>query len=278
MMHKLWLITNPHSGSSDAQKAEAIVAVCIEAGLEMVGRTDFPDDTLPKPAALDKAGADTVLLFAGDGTINAAVCALAEWDGAILILPGGTMNMLARMLHESLDPAEIVGLAHAAGKRIALPYVEAGPHRALVGLILGPAASWYRAREIVRKGKIKGLFASMRGAWRRTFGHGIRVTGAPGLTHHAQAVLVRADADGLEVAAIDARDFRAIAELGWSWMTGDWVAARSVTEVRATELRIAEKKPVLALFDGEPIDLAPGTTIATGRTGKQFIATRKDAP
>ena len=75
-MERLWFITNPHSGSSDAEKAEAIEAACAERGLSFVGRTDFPDQTLPTIADLDRAGADTVVLFAGDGTINAASCAL----------------------------------------------------------------------------------------------------------------------------------------------------------------------------------------------------------
>ena len=59
-------------------------------------------------------------------------------------------------------------------------------------------------------------------------------------------------------------------------MTGDWVAARAVTEVRTAELHIAERRPVLALFDGEPEWLEPGTRINVGRTKEQFISTRED--
>ena len=106
-MERLWFVTNPNSGSSDAAKAEAIEAACVEKGLRFVGRTNFPDQTLPTIQQLDRAGADTVILFAGDGTINAAVCALADWDGGILILPGGTMNLLAKALHGDADPAAI---------------------------------------------------------------------------------------------------------------------------------------------------------------------------
>ena len=276
-MERLWFITNPHSGSSDAEKAEAIEAACKERGLDLVGRTDFPDQDLPSPHELDRAGADTVVLFAGDGTINAAVCALADWDGAILILPGGTMNLLAKALHGNADPATILEAAHDGGRRVALPYVEAGKHRALVGLIVGPAASWYRAREHVREGSLGKLWPAMRAAWRRTFGRGIRLSGAPGFPPRVQGAYVRAQNDHLEVAAVDARDVRSIADLGWSWVTGDWVAARAVTEIRAEELRIAEHRPVLALFDGEPQSLDPGTRITVGRTRKQFVTTAKDS-
>jgi diacylglycerol kinase family enzyme len=276
-MQRLWFITNPHSGSSDAAKAEAILAIFVERGLTLAGRTDFPDDDLPTPGALAKAEADTVVLFAGDGTINASVCALAEWDGAILVLPGGTMNMLAKSLHGDADPAAILLAAHENERRIALPFVEAGKHRALVGLIVGPAANWYHARERIRERRLTDLWPAVRTAWRRTFGRGIRLAGAPGFPVRAQAAYVRADGDGLAIMAIDARDFRSVTDLGWNLITGDWVAAQAVTEIRAHRLTIAERRPVLALFDGEPVMLDPSTVISAGRTREQFIATKAAA-
>ncbi|MEO5938694.1 MAG: diacylglycerol kinase family protein [Sphingomonas sp.] len=273
-MQRLWFITNPHSGSSDAAKAEAILAIFVERGLTLAGRTDFPAAELPTPGALAKADVDTVVLFAGDGTINAAVRALAEWDGAILVLPGGTMNMLAKSLHGDADPAAIILAAHDNEHLIPLPFVEAGKHRALVGLIVGPAANWFRARESIRERKLADLWPAVRTAWRRTFGKGIRLAGAPGFPARAQAAYVRADEDGLAIMAIDARDFRSVADLGWNLITGDWVAAHAVTEIHAPRLTIAERRPVLALFDGEPVTLDPATAITAGRTAEQFIATK----
>jgi diacylglycerol kinase family enzyme len=272
-MKRLWFITNPNSGSADHAKAEALGEVFVEHGLEIVGRTGFPEEELPTEAELASAKADTAVLFAGDGTINAAVCALATWDGAILILPGGTMNMLAKTLHGNLDPAAIIAKARHEGRIVALSYVDAGEYRALVGMIVGPAANWFRPRELARERKLAGLLPAMRAAWRRTFGRGIRLSGAPGLEQRLQGAYVRAEGDHLEVAAVDARDFRSIADLGWNWVAGDWAAAHAVTEVRAQELRIDERRPVLALFDGEPQRLDPGTRIRVGHTLEQFIAT-----
>jgi diacylglycerol kinase family enzyme len=276
-MEKLWFITNPDSGSTSRAKCDALEAVFDNAGLSLAGRTEFPRDSLPGADELDAAGADTVVLFAGDGTINAALCALSEWDGAFLILPGGTMNLLAKALHSESDPHRIVELAQKADRRVALPFVEAGPHRAFVGLILGPAASWARAREAVRKGRFGRLVGAARAAWRKTFGeHGIRVSGAPGLGDRYQAVFVTPELDGLHVAAVDARDWRSIAELGWTFVTGDWVAARAVTETRAETLRVSEGRGAVALFDGEPVTLDPEQTIRAGKSLETFIATRED--
>ena len=272
-MHNIWFISNIGSGTTTSAKGEALRALFAEHGVNIVGETDFPEQAIPDAATLDEARADTVVLFAGDGTINAAACKLAEWQGALLILPGGTMNLLAKALHGNADPAEIVKAAHAGGERIAMPFVEAGPHRAFVGLILGPAGNWARAREAVRAGQLRALLRALALAWRRTFGRGVRVTGAAGLPRESQALFIQADRQRLKVAAIDARDWRSIATLGWEWLTGDWVAASAVREVRARTLRIAERRPVLALFDGEPVMLDGDQMIGAGLTERQFIRT-----
>ncbi|MBO9711474.1 diacylglycerol kinase family protein [Sphingomonas sp.] len=276
-MKTLWFITNPGSGSTTKAKCDAIEAVFAERGLVLAGRTEFPERPLPEGAELDAAGVDTVVLFAGDGTINAALSALGGWSGAFLILPGGTMNLLAKALHGNADPAAILHAAHEAGRRVALPFVEAGEHRAFVGLILGPATAWVRAREAVRKGKVGRVVQAARVAWQRTFGSkGIRIAGARALRDRYQAVYVTADRDGLDVAAIDARDWRSIARLGWDWLTGDWVAAQAVTQTHADEISPQGTRPVLALFDGEPVMLDPGTRIRGGMSGKSFLSTLED--
>ncbi|OYY89532.1 MAG: hypothetical protein B7Y45_11835 [Sphingomonas sp. 28-66-16] len=276
-MHDLWFITNPGSGSSTEANCASIKKLLTDKGLTVVGETAFPEQGLPTPAMLDAAGADTAILFAGDGTINAAVAALDAWPGAILILPGGTMNMLAKALHGSADPVAIVEAAIRSGQQVSLPIVVAGEHRALVGLILGPAASWVRTRELVRAGRVRGLGRALALAWRRTFGRGIRLSGVKMPGRGAQAVLIRPDAGGLAAAAIDAREWRSIARLGWDWLTGDWLSAASVTQVHAKTLRIAGSRPVRALFDGEPQMLDPSVPITTGETRCHFIRTLQDA-
>jgi diacylglycerol kinase family enzyme len=276
-MQTVWFVTNIRSGTATPAKADAIAALFGEHKLTLAGRTAFPDDPLPTPQSLDAAGVDTAVLFAGDGTINAAVAALAEWNGAILILPGGTMNMLAKQLHGSTDPAAILAAAVERGRLTSLPVIDVPGARALVGLILGPAATWVRARELVRAGRVRGLARALKHAWARTFGHGIRLDGVPGLRHGAQAVLVRAEPGRLDVAAIDARDFRALTRLGWEWITGDWVAASEVTQCHAEHFYTRGHKPSLALVDGEPVMLDPGSEIRVGMTRELFITTRQEA-
>lgn len=272
-MQRFWLITNQGSGSTSPDKQAALIARFADHGVVQAGQTDFPDQPLPTPQELDAATVDVAVLFAGDGTINAAIGALAGWEGAILILPGGTMNLLAKALHDDLDPLTIIDRAVADAPRIALPCVEAGAARAYVGLILGPAAAWAHAREAVRAGRSRAFIRAIGHAWRRTFGRGIRLTGVPGLTARIQAAFVVAEAGDLRVAAVDARDWRAIISLGWEWITGDWVKAAAVHEVRTPAMRCAERRPILGLFDGEPQMVPVGTVFRASMTGAHFIRT-----
>ena len=102
------------------------------------------------------------------------------------------MNLLARALHGPRGAEAIVATIAAqaqaqAGaeepvRRTALPHVEAGAHRAFVGLILGPGAHWVRARVAVRGGRWWRLAASARGSWQRTFRRCIPLLGPPGLS------------------------------------------------------------------------------------------------
>ena len=45
---------------------------------------------------------------------------------------------------------------------------------------------------------------------------------------------------------------------------------------RAEQLRVLRRRPVLALFDGEPVTLAPDTEVTGGMTRPAFIATLED--
>lgn len=90
-------------------------------------------------------------------------------------------------------------------------------------------------------------------------------------------VYVTAADDMLDVAGKDARDWRAILELGWDFLTGGWWAARAVTAMQAHRLGAAGRTPVLASFDGEEQRLAGGVPITASRTHPRFLNTKANA-
>jgi diacylglycerol kinase family enzyme len=277
-MERLWLITNHASGSAGEAKCAAVEAIFAERGMVLAGRTVFPRDTLPASTELEAKRIDTVVLFAGDGTINAAVCALDGWAGAVLILPGGTMNMLAHQLHGDADPHAIVHAAHAERELTTLPFVEAGPHRAFVALIVGPAATWAHARELVRKRELSRVGRAVRLAWSRSWSREIRVTDGKALRGRYNAAIVTPAADNcLAVSAATAERWGELARLGWEWLTGNWHDAPAVDDSRTGELTVTGRRALHALFDGEEAKLPAPLRIRAGRSNLKFITTVRPA-
>ncbi|MGO1303634.1 MAG: diacylglycerol/lipid kinase family protein [Sphingomonas parapaucimobilis] len=273
-MRRYWLVTNAGSGSTAADGIAQIERMLAAQGRSLVGRGRFPGQAIPLPMDLDAAGATLVVLLAGDGTVNAALTALDGWSGSVLILPGGTMNLLARQLHGDISAGAILErLEQRPPRRIALPYVTGDGHRAYAGLILGPVTRWVHAREAARAGRPGRLLRAIGQAWRRTFERGLRLQDMSELPRAYQAVFVQPGEAAMTLTAVDARRWRHVAELGWAAIRGDWTEAKGVTRATASSFRLADRKPGLALFDGEPRMLAPRCTITTGRTGTLVLAT-----
>lgn len=165
----LWLVANPASGSNTPAAIEALESCCGEHGFDLRRRVAFPDEPLPDAAALDGAGIDTLAIYAGDGTVNAAVTGLYGWKGAILVLPGGTMNLLAKRLHGDSPTEEIVARVGAGAARRVRPKVARTAHGdALAGLLSGPGTAWYAVREAMRDADIAGMAGSAGEAFAET--------------------------------------------------------------------------------------------------------------
>jgi hypothetical protein len=272
---RAWLIVNPASGS--VTEAHSVDALAAATGIEVVRTTIFPAERLPEPDELTSARIELLILFAGDGTINAAACALDRWAGRVLVLPGGTMNMLAKDLHGTADPATILARATAQPEppTIALPFVEAGPHRAFVALIAGPPSVWAHAREAVRKGRLRGAWRATRLAWARSFAGGVRLSGALRDRRH-RAVVAIPHADGMELAAIDVAGWIGAARLGLNWLAGDWRASRAVATARPEEAWLDSRRAIHLLFDGEAVKLPGPLRVSHGMTELRFLKTIDD--
>ncbi len=271
-MSKVWLIYNPASGTTDDTVLQAITEAVLADGDDIAGQTRFPQEPLPKPD--DMAGIDTVMVAAGDGTINAVTRALERWPGRLLVLPGGTMNVLPKLLHGTVDIKQILRLA-AEAPAAALPIAQAGEHKALVGALIGPAASWVHAREAVRHGKWHRLRRAIRLAWVRSFSDSIRIVEHGRRSKAYRAIFIAPDGDQLRVVKISARGFRQGVSVGWAWMRGDVAAADGVSEERTDHIVLAATKPTFALFDGEPAHLPAGAHISCGMTRVRFVTTAR---
>ena len=165
----LWLVHNDASGSNDREALERMSESCADYGLRVAYSTSFPTDDLPTSAMLDAARLDLVAIFAGDGTVNAALDALAGWGGQVLVLPGGTMNLLYHRLFGEMELAEVLSLAGSGNLVVRRPGVISSPlGTAYAGLLAGPGTSWNEVREAMRNLDILTMAAETREAFART--------------------------------------------------------------------------------------------------------------
>jgi diacylglycerol kinase family enzyme len=138
------------------ESADALEALLRGAADEIVV---IPPDsgTLPDRLAQARAGgAECVVVAGGDGTIACAAQILAGSGIALGLIPGGTMNLLARDL--KIDPADRAGATRLIGEGRARPIdvgevVGAGdmPHLFLCASMLGTPARLSRHRESGRQ-------------------------------------------------------------------------------------------------------------------------------
>ncbi|WP_246543592.1 diacylglycerol/lipid kinase family protein [Novosphingobium profundi] len=162
---QVWLVCNAASGSNDEQSQRDVCSALEEAGFTIARTIRFPDEPAPEAADLDAQGIDLVVTFGGDGTTHAVVTGLFGWSGAVLVLPGGTMNLLAKALHGDVDPSTIASrLAGGQGRR-ERPSVIGSPHGfGLTGVLAGPGTVWNEVREAMRAANIVEMVATTRQA------------------------------------------------------------------------------------------------------------------
>lgn len=151
----LWLVVNGASGSHAEEAIARLCDILGDAGARPARIIDLQADELPGMAELDGDGVTILAVHGGDGTLNAAAGTLEGWGGAMLVLPGGTANLLCKRIHGECD-AEAVAREFAAGRlaRIRTHCIRGSQGLALVEVVAGPGAAWADVREEMREGNI----------------------------------------------------------------------------------------------------------------------------
>jgi hypothetical protein len=225
MSRCLWLIVNSASGSYDPDFAEDVRGIAEAHGAVLERVIAIPDDEVPDRAELDAAGVDMLAIFTGDGTINSAVRAAGDWRGEMLVLPGGTMNLLARALHGDASAHVILETALTEPARYRGVTAIAGVNcdceiYGLVGLFAGPTTAWGDVRETLRRFDIGGLIEAVPRAIDATFGgDDVRVAGTD---QHYPAIYVEPVDGRLRLMGFKAGFVSELFEHGWAWLNGDF--------------------------------------------------------
>lgn len=271
-MSQCWVIVNRASGSHDPAQCEAIGQAIKEYRGGAVAFISIPEDPIPDVADADNAGVDCIVIFAGDGTVNAVVTALDAWRGDVLVLPGGTMNLLSRKLHGEGEVFAILnGALQPDARRVHLPVAQGHGLRSLVGIVAGPTAAWGDVREDMRNLDIPGLIGSVPQALQETLqGDPVFVDGIDG---EFQAIFIDPEEDGLRASAILAGTPAELLQHGWAWLRGDFRDGPQAPLLSAPSLTLRGNGDFSLLVDGEQAKVESPCRFELGRCGLRFIAT-----
>lgn len=258
---------NPRSGSVPADARERLNAVLAEAGhgnAELVEAHDDQERQLRDIAAMSP---DLFIVWGGDGTLRAALSTVGQVTSNLLLLPGGTMNLLPRTLHGEAPWDEVVRDVIRSPRRRMLPAGDVNGHRFYCAMLAGAPARFAEARESLRRGDIGRAAGEARAAidtlntlhLDASYADGYSFAGGRLPTTSVIGAVIGSltrTGTGMEVAALANPTTGGALNVVWTSFFGDWRSAPGVEIAEATSLEIAspdgDEIPVIA--DGEPAE------------------------
>jgi diacylglycerol kinase family enzyme len=266
------LICNTQSGSHDDAVRTQIVELCRAHGAPLVATFALPDGDIPDGAELKRQDIDLLLIWTGDGTINTAAQQAAGWDGAILALPGGTLNLLSKALHGDRPVSEILADAlQGQNRRSPIPTIKSDAGEAFITVVAGPATRWAEVRETMRQdGLIEASRAAPDALDEMMNAPGVRV-GVEGKAF--PAVILTPTLTGIVAAGILTEGTGDVLRHGLAWLGGDFRNGPSEEIAMSETIILASDQPINLEFDGELGEIASPAHFALASSAVDFIAT-----
>ena len=279
--YPIWLVNNASSGSNDDTALATLDRCCAEHGFHVAHRTVFPAQDLPTPAILDAAGIDRVAVFAGDGTINTLIEALAGWSGAVLVLPGGTMNLLYHRLHGQRTMEQVIAAVAGEKAGVRRPgVIRCRYGDAFAGMLAGPGTSWGRVREAMRGADVVELATGTVEAIEQTLtGELIACVEPPlGRREGYPLVMLTPRDTSIEVEAYHAETAGEYLEQAWALLKRNFREGPHEKLGQTKTLRLASTRghPFGLLIDGEQAEGAPEIEFTLAACEVDLVATETD--
>ncbi|ABI77559.1 conserved domain protein [Hyphomonas neptunium ATCC 15444] len=265
---KIGIIVNEKSGSVPEDGRDQLVLLLGEEGHEPVVPSDLEADLDQQVSDLAAASVEAIAVWGGDGTI-CAVLQSANGKVPVLVLPGGTMNLLPKRLHDGeLDWKKVVHSVLANPQPSWISAGEVDGQRFYVAALFGQLTHIGASREAVREGMIMEAVSILTDRDALDIETNIQIeVDQPDKQRDfpaTAAAVIPAEEGGLEIAVIapDSRlDLAASAmdALVRGWREGAHFHADGVSAIR---MHHAEGKPIPATIDGEPCEPGPSLSIS----------------
>lgn len=258
------LIVNAASGSNSPETCDALRSGLAAHGVAIAREVALPDDALPSPAELDAAGIALVAIYTGDGTLRSAITRLGGWGGAVLVLPGGTTNLLSKAIHGD-RPLEEILAAMPSMARHRRKWLRCEGGSAVIEVVAGPGARWSDVREELREGDVAAVATTALEAAQASAGGPAVVLSRPriGNPDGYSAIRLTPTAAGIEIEGYGAQTIADYLAQGMALLRRDF---------RAGPHDDLGLHPLVgcASVDGSPIELMLDGERETGASELQF--------
>lgn len=227
---------------------------------------------------------DVIIVLGGDGTARAAA-ELAPRNGPpLVLLPGGTLNILPRALYGELSWPEALAEALARGQVTRLTAGRANGEAFYVAALFGAPTLLAKAREAMREGRFLKAWRGFRFAMQRSFSRGLRARPDRQPMRRAEAIGVLCPAfsggvtsDDLEWVRLDARHLLDLARVGLRSLTAAWRSDDSIEIGRCRSSDILSLGIIPATLDGEPRTYISRVRVTYDPNGPRVLALPQEA-
>jgi diacylglycerol kinase family enzyme len=252
------ILFNEKAGSVTANDREKLIDAASAAGVESYALVSA--DKISHRLFARAKDFDVIIVLGGDGTARAAA-ELAPRNGPpLVLLPGGTLNILPKALYGELPWQQALPAALERGVVKRLPVGRVNDEPFYVAALFGGTTQLVHVREAVREGKPLTAWRRFQIAMKRSFTRDLRARPGRERMRKVEAIGVLMpsfsggiEADDLEWVRLDARHILDFARVGIRALTAGW---RNDPAVEISRCKTGDVDAALgyvhATLDGEP--------------------------
>jgi hypothetical protein len=270
------VLFNEKAGGVTAADKDVLGALLTEQGFKNIEWTDAHDIKPSMFAGFRKH--DVFVVLGGDGTARAAAEKAPLNAPPLILLPGGTLNVLPRALYGDLAWKEALVAALERGEVKRLSHGCANGRPFYVAAIFGAPTLLARAREAVREGKPLAAWRKFRYALKKSFTRSIRARPFGGTMQKAEAIGVlcpsfsgAVEGDDMEWIRLDARHILDLARVSLRALGAGWRADPAIDAQRCTRGDIVSLGIIPATLDGEPTTFVNRVKITYKKRGPRVV-------
>jgi len=276
------VLFNPKAGSVSAGDRERLEETLVEAGVS--SHEIVPVEHMSRRFFQRAKTFDVIIVLGGDGTARAAAELSARDGPPLMLLPGGTLNLLPRALYGDLAWPDALKAALEHGEITRLTAGRANGEAFYVAALFGAPTLMAKAREAMRAGRPLAAIRRFHHALKRSFARGLRARPDRETMRRAEAIGVLCPsfsggihADTLEWVRLDAKHLLDLARVSMRAITTAWRNDQSVEIGACRTSDIVSLGVIPATLDGEPRTYFHRVRITYEPRGPRVIALPQEA-